>query len=135
MTKEDMILYAEFMAGCDVNETPMSGFFPEALMSCEAAEVWSCGLIMKHNGKEVCVLPDKSKGLNIRTFVWLDEEVLEGDEDYENGFKVFGEYDWKPTDEELVAELKKQKFWAPWVGPGELKYIILKKFPDALKEK
>ena len=134
MTKEDMILYAEFMAGYDVNQTPMAGLYPENLIPCEAGEVWSCGLIMKHDGKEVCVLPDKSKGLTIRTFVWLEKDALEeGDEDWDCCYNIFGEYDWVPTDEELVAELKKQNFCTPWVGPGEMKYIILQKWPDAFK--
>ena len=30
---------------------------------------------------------------------------------------------WIPTDEELVAELKKQEFCAPWVSPFALKQI------------
>ena len=120
MTKEDMILYAEFMAGYDVNQTPMSGLGVGDLIPEEAWEVWIEGLKVNHNGREVCILPDKSKGeFKVRTFIMN-----------ENG-DLF-DYDWVPTDEELVAELKKQDFCAPWVEPGELKYIIVRKFPDAL---
>jgi len=135
MTKEDMILWAEFMAGYDVNQTPMAGLYPGDLIPCEAGEVWSCGLIMKHDGKEVCVLPNKSKGMVVETFVWLEKKELdEYDEDWDCCYNVFGYYDWIPTDEELVAEIKRQDFCATWTQPGELKYIILKKWPDAFND-
>ena len=121
MTKEDMMVYAEFMAGYDVNQTPMAGLGVGDLIPEEAWEVWSEGLIVQHDGREVCILPHKSKGeLKVRTFT-MDEN---GD---------LYDCDWIPTDEELIAELKKQDFCAPWVGPGEMKYIILRKWPDAFK--
>ena len=120
MTKEDMILWAEFMAGCDVAGTPMSGLGVGDLIPEEAWEVWIEGLKVNHNGQEVCILPDKSKGeLKVRTFI-MDQN---GD--------LF-DYDWIPTDEELFAELKKQNYESGFVDPGEIKYIILQKFPEAL---
>ena len=134
LSKDDMILIAEFMASCDVNATPMSGYDPGNLIPCEAGEVWSECLIVKHDGKEVGILPDKSKGMNIRTFVWrYKDELEEGDLDWECCYDIFEDYDWKPTDEELVKILREQDFSAPWVSPGTLKYIILKKWPEAVK--
>lgn len=118
MTKEEMILWATFMAGCDVAETPLCGYFPEELVPDEVAEVWSCGLIVEHADIEVCIIPDKSKGLDIKTFVWNDS--------------VFAECDWKPTDEELVDFLKEKNYYAAWVSEGAIKHMILKKFPDAI---
>lgn len=124
MTKEDMILLAEFIAGYDVAGTPMSGGLGVGdLIPEEAWEVWIEGLIVQHDGKEVCILPDKSKGdLKIRTFIMKNGDLFD--------------YDWVPTDEELVAELKK-KGWragdcASWLEQGEIKYILLQKFPEAL---
>ena len=120
MTDEEMILYAEFMAGYDINQTPMAGLPVSCLIPDEAHEVWSTCLIVKHNGREVGIIPEKTKSeLKVRTFI-KDE----------NGKLV--DYDWTPTDEELVAELKKQPFYAPWVGAGELKHIIVRKFPEVL---
>ena len=121
MTKEDMIVYAEFMAGYDINQTPMAGLPIESLIPDEAHEVWTYCLIVKHNGKEVGIIPEKTKSeLKVRTFI-KDK----------NGKLV--DYDWTPTDEELVAELKKQPFYAPWVSDGAIKHIIVRKFPEVLK--
>ena len=120
MTKEDMILYADFMASCDVAGTPMSGLGVGNLIPEEAWEVWIEGLKVQHNGKEICILPDKSNGeLKVRTFIMN-----------KNG-DLF-DYDWVPTDQELINELRKQGYESGFVEPGELKYIILQKFPEAL---
>ena len=122
MTKEDMILYAEFMAGYDVASTPLRGLYVGDLIPEESWEVWTDGLIVQHDGKEVCILPDKSEGdLKVRTFIMKNGNLFD--------------YDWIPTDEELIAELKKQDFCAPWTEPGELKYIIVKKWPEVLEKK
>lgn len=123
MTKEDMILYASFMAGCDVAATPLNGLGVGDLIPEEAWEVWTDGLIVKHNGREVCILPDKSGGeLKIRTFT-------------RNKYGYLFDHDWIPTDEELIAELKKQDYYNPLIEPGNLKYIILRKWPDAFDKK
>ena len=120
MTKEDMILYADFMASCDVAGTPMAGLGVGDLIPEEAWEVWIEGLKVQHDGREVCILPDKSKGdLKVRSFTM-------------NEYGDLFDYDWVPTDEELVAELKKKNYKPGLVEPGELKYIILRKFPGAL---
>ena len=120
MTKEDMILYAEFMAGYDINQTPMAGLDIDDLVADDASEVWSDCLIIEHDGKEVGIIPNKTKSeLKIRTFI-------------KNEYNELRDYDWTPTDEELVAELKKQGYCAPWVGAGALKHIIVRKWPEVL---
>ena len=121
MTKEDMMLYADFMASCDIAATPMSGYGVGDLIPEEAWEVWIEGLIVNHKSKEVCIIPDKSKGeLKVRTFT-MDQDG-----------NLF-DYDWVPTDEELVEELKKQDYESGFSSPGQMKYIILKKWPNAFK--
>ena len=118
MTKEEMILYAEFMAGYDINQTPMAGLPIESLIPDEANEVWTFCLIVKRYGRKVGIIPDKSDGeLKVRTFI-KDKKGK------------FVDYYWTPTDAELVAELKKQQICAPWVSDGAIKH--LRKFPEVL---
>ena len=121
MTKEEMILYAEFMAGYDINQTPMDGLPVSCLIPDEANEVWKSCLIVKRYGRKVGIIPDKTDGeLKVRTFT-RDKKG-----------KLF-DYYWTPTDAELVAELKKQQICAPWVSDGAIKHIIVRKFPEVLK--
>gem|GEM_PF-4822771 len=63
-----------------------------------------------------------------------ESERVELGSGWDGCYNIFGECDWIQTDEELVAELKKQNYCASWIRPGELKHILLKKFPEAFAE-
>ena len=119
-TKEEMMLYAWWMACTDLKATP---FTRADMLPEEAHEVWVDGLIMKHDGKDVCVIPDKSDDeLKLCSFTMDDHYLLD-------------DYDWVPTDEELIAELKRRygKFKGYHGDPGELKWVIERKWPEALE--
>ena len=120
MTKKEIILWANFIAAFDVKETPMAGFENELddLDEDEVAEIFDCSVMTIHDGKKVCIIPDKSNGWNFKTFTF-DEHLVE--------------CEWKPTDEELVEILKEQEFFAPWVSKQEVSRIVLDKWSDVIK--
>lgn len=118
MNNEEKIIVATFLASVDVRETPLNGLFSEDLVADEAVEVWENGFIIKHDGKDVCIIPDRS-GKEIKLLAFTKDQY--------NELKTS---DWKPNDKELAGALIKADFAAPWVTPGAIKKIVLTRWGE-----
>lgn len=112
MTNMDKILWAAFMASTDISEYGLDFYnMPE----CEVSRIWEEGLHITDAGKTFVVFPFKREN-SLELIAFTQHE----------GTLIYS--DWVPTDEELVSELKRSDFYAPWVDGMDIKNILIAKW-------
>ena len=122
MTKEDKVLWAEWMASTDIGEYAVDIFLNfRQMLNCELSRIWDEGIHITVPKVGECVAyPDKSGNkADVIILTPYDGTLIrvKGDET-----------------ERIVAELKRTDFSAPWVSGMMVKNILIAKWGENWKE-
>lgn len=106
------------MASTDISDYGLDFY---NMLDCELSRIWDEGLHITDAGKTFVVFPFKRENsLELVAFTQNDGTLIQSS--------------WVPTDEELVAELKRIDFCAPWVDGMEIKNLLVAKWGENWNE-
>ena len=118
MTKRGKLLLAGFLYDYDWDGKYIAGIPVRMCNEGDMSLIWNDNVKITHDGEEYVMIPNSEDNYRIYVYGWVEAD------DPEDGY-VLKKIDWTPTDEEVVAALKKRGYRGPYTGKDDPEVLEL----------